>query len=511
MDDITTGQVNRKLSGINLLCMAFVICNSWAGIAGSLQLALIAGGPATLVYSILVTTTAYLSIAASMAELAAVYPTAGGQYHFTSILAPEKFRRGLSYTCALLAVFSWLAIGVSVTSIAAQQLLAVISAGMLNFAPQPWHVFLVYQGFSLLAILYNALALKRSPWTHNLAFVLTILLFFSCFLVLLLRGNPKEPHDFVWNTFLNQTGWPDGICFLIGLSTSCYMYNGLDAAMHMTEECGDAKRMVPRVMMGAIGIGFITGFAYTVAQVYAISDIEEIMTTSRWIPFVVMEQGFRSHTIAIIITCFATAMALTIIIATQEASSRLVWAFARDNGLLFSHHLQKIQPHLDVPLWSLFFVWLLTSLCAFLYLASKTAFNAVVGSSVILQQLSFCIPTVLLMARKRSTTFLPPARSFRMPNMLGWMVNSFSVSFITLMAVILCLPVAMSPDASSMNYTSVILAFSFLFGLANWLLHAKNHYGGPVIETWEGHDPGTTTAISVSSQNDDLCKNMVQN
>ncbi|KAE8335735.1 hypothetical protein BDV24DRAFT_155792 [Aspergillus arachidicola] len=321
MDDITTGQVNRKLSGINLLCMAFVICNSWAGIAGSLQLALIAGGPATLVYSILVTTTAYLSIAASMAELAAVYPTAGGQYHFTSILAPEKFRRGLSYTCALLAVFSWLAIGVSVTSIAAQQLLAVISAGMLNFAPQPWHVFLVYQGFSLLAILYNALALKRSPWTHNLA---------------------------------------------------CY-----------------------------------------------------------WIPFVVMEQGFRSHTIAIIITCFATAMALTIIIATQEASSRLVWAFARDNGLLFSHHLQKIQPHLDVPLWSLFFVWLLTSLCAFLYLASKT------------------------------------------------------------------------------DYTSVILAFSFLFGLANWLLHAKNHYGGPVIETWEGHDPGTTTAISVSSQNDDLCKNMV--
>lgn len=59
------------------------------------------------------------------------------------------------------------------------------------------------------------------------------------------------------------------------------MYNGLDAAMHMTEECGDAKRVVPRTMMGAIGIGFITGFAYTVAQVYAISDIEEIMTTSR--------------------------------------------------------------------------------------------------------------------------------------------------------------------------------------------------------------------------------------
>lgn len=196
---------------------------------------------------------------------------------------------------------------------------------------------------------------------------------------------------------------------------------------------------------------------------------------SSWIPFVVMEQGFRSHTIATVITCFATVMALTIVIATQEASSRLVWAFARDNGLVFSHHLQKIQPHLDVPLWSLFFVWFLTSLCAFLYLASREgnyplaygakssswphanpAFSAIVGSSVILQQLSFCIPIVLIMARKRSTTFLYPGRSFRMPNILGWMVNSFSVSFITLMAVILCLPVSMSPDAASMSKRSYL-------------------------------------------------------
>jgi choline transport protein len=59
------------------------------------------------------------------------------------------------------------------------------------------------------------------------------------------------------------------------------MYNGLDAAMHMAEECSNAEKVVPRTMMGAIGIGFITGFAYTVAQVYAISDMEEILTTTQ--------------------------------------------------------------------------------------------------------------------------------------------------------------------------------------------------------------------------------------
>lgn len=33
--------------------------------------------------------------AATLAELASVYPTAGGQYHWTSILAPAKWSRGL--------------------------------------------------------------------------------------------------------------------------------------------------------------------------------------------------------------------------------------------------------------------------------------------------------------------------------------------------------------------------------------------------------------------------------
>jgi choline transport protein len=169
MANFVPGQVKKRLNAITLLCMAFVICNSWAGVAGSLQLALLAGGPSTLVYSILVTTTAYFSIAASMAELAAVYPTAGGQYHFASILAPKRWRRGLSYSCGLLALFSWLVIGVSVTSIATQQLLALVSTSLSDFAPEHWHIFLVYQGFALFSTLYNAFILKRNSWTHNVA------------------------------------------------------------------------------------------------------------------------------------------------------------------------------------------------------------------------------------------------------------------------------------------------------------------------------------------------------
>ncbi|PGG99041.1 hypothetical protein GX51_06457 [Blastomyces parvus] len=474
----------KQFTGITMISMAFVICNSWAGISGSLQLALLAGGPVTLVYSIIVSTTAYLSIAGSMAELSSVYPTAGGQYHFTSILAPKKWRRGLSYTCGLLAMLSWISIGSTVTMLAAEQVLSVASISISGYDKKAWHVFFVYQAMVLLATVYNALALKRAPWTHTVGFFLTLSIFLIQFIGLLARSNPKQPSKVVWTSFINLTGWPDGVCFLIGLSTSCFIYAGLDAALHMAEECQQPERVVPRTIMAAVGIGFVTAFGYAVAQLYALSDISYILTTNEWIPPLVLIQGLRSRPMALAMVSIGVVMVLFMVFAIQETSSRLAWSLARDNGLIFSKYLNRIHPTLDIPLWGLFFVWLLTFLCGFIFLASHTAFSAIVSSSIILQQLSFAIPIVLLVIQKRSTVFLPSARSFRVPSILGWIMNIWATAFVVVLTVVLCFPVRIPTSAPSMNYAVVILGVAFVLSLANWLIHARKHYHGPIIELW---------------------------
>lgn len=409
MANSTPGEVKKQLNGITLLCLAFVICNSWAGIAGSLQLALLAGGPATLIYSILVTTTAYLAIAASMAELAAVYPTAGGQYHFASILAPERWRRGVSYTCGLLALFSWLVIGVSVTSIAAQQLLALVSTSLSDFVPQSWHVFLIYQGFALFAMLYNAFVLKKNPWTHTLA-------------CLYYKRSPNKVH---WSDSLRS--YPHNrLIFDVFYPLTCkrksertsrvrlehllelywmarrrvFSHRSLDILLHVqwprrrhaygrgvqqrgkgctSHHAGGSWHWVHHrvCIYSGTGLCYIWYPRNHDHDSVSLSShchfrFAALVTHLRWIPFVVMEQGFRSRTIAIVIVSFSVVLGMTIIIATQEASSRLAWSLARDKGLLFSRFLQDLHPRLDVPLWSLLLVWLLTFVCGFLYLASKT-------------------------------------------------------------------------------------------------------------------------------------------
>jgi hypothetical protein len=66
----------------------FNICNSWCGLVASLFLGIIAGGLVIIIYGIILGIFTVGCCALSLAELAARYPTAGGQYHWTWLIAP---------------------------------------------------------------------------------------------------------------------------------------------------------------------------------------------------------------------------------------------------------------------------------------------------------------------------------------------------------------------------------------------------------------------------------------
>lgn len=151
-----------------MVALCFNICNSWAGLSASFQIALLQGGPATLLYGMIVSASCYMAIAMTVGELASVYPTAGGQYHFVSILAPKKFNRGLSYACGILTNLSWIAIGAAIMVVPSSQITAIASYYNPQYVAQKWHAFLIYEAFGLIVVLYNVLALKKLPRTHDI-------------------------------------------------------------------------------------------------------------------------------------------------------------------------------------------------------------------------------------------------------------------------------------------------------------------------------------------------------
>ncbi|KAF2098757.1 amino acid transporter [Rhizodiscina lignyota] len=473
--------MKKDLGALTLLAICFNICNSWPGLAGSVQIALLQGGPATLLYGMIISASLYISIALTMAELASVYPTAGGQYHFVSILTPKSLNRGLSYICGLLTNFSWIAIGASVLMIPSMQITALVSLYRPTYVVKAWHEFLIYEGFGLVILLYNLFAVKKLPRTHDVGFVLTLTLFVATTLTFVIRSSPKANNDFVWATFTNFTGWPDGVCFLTSLLTTCFIFAGLDASLHMAEEAPNPRVSVPRASVTAIGIGFVTAFAYGIVLLYSIPDFESIVAIEGYLPLEISRQGMRSDLAAAITQAAGVVMTFFVMNAVLETASRITWALARDNALIFPGTFSSIHSTLGVPIWSIILDWAILSLLGLVFLASTTAFNALLGSCVVLQQLSFLMPTVLLMYQRRSEVFLPRNRAFRLPNWFGWIVNAWVVVMSALLVIFFLLPPFLPVTGSNMNYNVVILGIAAILGIVNWFAHAKNHYQGPRI------------------------------
>lgn len=158
----------KHFTPLQIIAVGFNVSNSWASIAVSLAIAVAAGGTVTLVYGVIVAFLAYAAVAISMAELASVYPTAGGQYHFTSLVAPKSIARAASYWCGFFSAFSWIALCTAATVISAQLLLALPIQYVDDYKPEAWHYFMVYQALNVTLLLYNLLLLKKTLWIHDI-------------------------------------------------------------------------------------------------------------------------------------------------------------------------------------------------------------------------------------------------------------------------------------------------------------------------------------------------------
>ncbi|KAI7769409.1 hypothetical protein LZL87_012850 [Fusarium oxysporum] len=234
---------------------------------------------------------------------------------------------------------------------------------------------------------------------------------------MLARSSPKADNTFVWGTFINSTGWPDGVCFFTGMLPTCFIYSGLDASLHLAEEAKNPRVSVPRASVLTISIGFVTATCFTIALLYSISDYEGVLAIQEFIHWLVQ----------------------------SSVPYRLCTKSGADCNV------------------------------------SNAAFNALLGSAVVLQQLSFVIPTALLLYQRRSETYLPKDRAFRLPSVLGWVVNVWVVGLATVLSTFFLLPPFLPVTAGTMNYNCVILGIAAMLGVLNWMLHARKHYQGPRI------------------------------
>ncbi|MCJ1246988.1 hypothetical protein MMC30_004199 [Trapelia coarctata] len=374
-----TDVLKRSFGPFNIIAAAFNICQAWAAIGATFALDIAHGGSDLIIYGLVLITLVYSVIALSMTELTARYPTTGGQYHWTFLIAPENIKRELSYLCGSINTIGWITLTASVLIIPPQLVVGLIQFFNSSYVILPWHVFLIYQLLGVMSLLYNILALQRAPWTHDIGFFLSVGSFVATTITCLVIADPKESSKVVWTDFTNQTGWTvPGIAFLTGLINLNYGFAGLDGAIHLTDECLNAATAVPWALVSAIFASFVTAMVFMIATLYCVNDFDAVLNTPTGVLlYEIRRQATKSSAVA---TTFIALLGLILIftlLAAQQTSSRLIWSFARDDALIFSKYLKRLDPRLSVPVWALLFNWVWVFILGCVHLASSTAFNAI--------------------------------------------------------------------------------------------------------------------------------------
>jgi len=158
-----TQQLQRRFTFWSMFAFSSCLLGTWEGISLTLISALQSGGPASLMYGFLLAWLGTLSNVASLAEISSIYPTAGGQYHWTYHLSPPSIRTFTSYIVGWIGFTGLTAAGASVAFITGVQVQGLIILCHPDFEPRAWIVVVAFWVVVLLAGLINIFGVRLLP------------------------------------------------------------------------------------------------------------------------------------------------------------------------------------------------------------------------------------------------------------------------------------------------------------------------------------------------------------
>ncbi len=394
-------ELERRMSGFSNFAVSFSIICILSGGINSLAQATSGAGGAAIGIGWPLGCFVSLVFAVAMAQISSAYPTAGGLYHWGSIL-------GNRFTGWVTAWFNLLGL---VT------VLGAINVGTYYFFMgafgTPYFgledsttvriIFLVI--ITGLQALVNhmgiGLTAKLTDFSGYLIFATSIILAVVC---LLAADNFDLGRLFTFSNYSGEAGgnvWPQisgSWVFLLGLLLPIYTITGYDASAHTSEETLKAAHSVPRAMVGSVLWSALFGYIMLCSFVLMLPNMDDAAKQGWNVFFWGMDQQVNPIVkdllyLAIFISQWLCGL------ATVTSVSRMIFAFSRDGGLPASKALSKVSPQHRTPvaaIWtgsilSVLFVWG-SSLVS---IGETPVYTIVVSCTVIFLFFSFAIPIAL--------------------------------------------------------------------------------------------------------------------
>ena len=221
----------------------------------------------------------------------------------------------------------------------------------------------------------------------------------------------------------------------------------------------------------------ISAFAFVIAISYAIYDLDTVLAVSSNFPLTeIYAQATGSTAGAVGLTVVIFLAYFSALPDTFIASGRTFWALSRDGATPFHTFFSRISPTWDNPVRANIFCACFTTCIGCIYVGSTTAFNAFVGSFVVLTTVSYGISIAAHMSTRRKSVIPGPFHLGK----FGWAINIISLLYIIMSDILFCFPFVKPVTAQNMNYVCVIVGGFSTFITFWWFVSARKNYEGPV-------------------------------
>jgi len=399
-------ELARRMSAFSNYAISLSIICILAGGITSFQVGFCSVGGASIGLGWPLVCAFSLVVAVTMGQVASAFPTAGGLYHWASILGGK----GWGWVTA------WFNLAGLIT------MLAAINAGAYDFIVGAFNLASGEHAHGIKIAGVLLMTISQALFNHKGIRVTTRLTDLSGYLILifavLLTGAMLfyAPHLNLGRLlqFTNYSGIPADNpviprtgnmlwLFALGFLLPAYTITGFDASAHTSEETIHASVNVPRGIVRSVVVSSLFGWLMLCAIVLAIPNMDEAAAKGGDVFYWIIKSVLPGPLSVFLLIGIGVTQYLCGL-AALTSGSRMVFAFARDGGLPASQWLRRVSATSRTPslaIWTVAVVALL-----FMALIPYTTIAAVCA---VFLYISYVLPTAAgFLAHGRTWTRMGP-------------------------------------------------------------------------------------------------------
>jgi amino acid transporter len=351
-------ELSRRMGLFQNFAISFSIICILAGGIGAYAVGLGAAGGGSIGIGWIVGSVFALIVAAAMGQIASAYPTAGGIYHWASILGGRGWGWGAAWLNLLGLLFVVASVNYGVYLLAQ----SLVFEGIFGMSPDSFTGTTLLIAVALITATQAYLNYVGIRITTILTDVAGYIIFIvSVIIIVALVAWSPVPLDFSrLVNFTNYTGDPGAgtwpltgslfFAFILGLLHVCYTITGFDASGHTSEETRDAQRSVPKGMITSVFWSGLFGWFLVVAILLAMPSVDDGAKQGFNVFAWALAQNHMPDALKDLIAIGIVVSNYLCALAGMTSLSRMMYAFSRDGGIpFFSKYLRRVSPKYRTP------------------------------------------------------------------------------------------------------------------------------------------------------------------